>query len=258
MICVQTEIGGRLLSLETGRVAKQANGAVWVRYGDTVVLVTVVASLTPRENIDFFPLTVEFQERMYCTGKIPGGFFKREGRPSSKEILSGRLIDRPIRPLFPKGCRNDVQIIATVLSSDNENLPDILGIIGASAALHISDIPFDIPIGAVRMGMCDGKFVVNPSVTERDTGDLNVVVCCSKDKTLMIEAEGNEIPEETMIQALLQGAEVCRKIIELQDVLKEKAGVPKVAFISYEMAPEIVEKVKDFVANRLKSVVFIS
>ncbi|MDI6781430.1 MAG: polyribonucleotide nucleotidyltransferase [bacterium] len=257
MICVQTEIGGRLLSLETGRVAKQANGAVWVRYGDTVVLVTATASATPRENIDFFPLTVEFQERMYCTGKIPGGFFKREGRPSSKEILSGRLIDRPIRPLFTKGCRNDVQIIATVLSADNENLPDILGIIGASAALHISNIPFDIPIGAVRMGMRDGKLIINPSVAERDSGDLNVVVCCSKDKTLMIEAEGNEIPEETMIQALSQGAEVCRKIIELQETLKERAGVPKATFISYETAPEVVEKVKGFTFDRLKSAVFI-
>ncbi|MFH1860896.1 MAG: polyribonucleotide nucleotidyltransferase, partial [bacterium] len=144
MIRVETEIGGRLLSLETGRVAKQANGAVWVRYGDAVVLVTAVLSATPRESIDFFPLSVEFQERMYSTGKIPGGFFKREGRPSSKEILSGRLIDRPIRPLFPKGCRNDVQVIATVLSADNENLPDIMGIVGASSALYISDIPFDI------------------------------------------------------------------------------------------------------------------
>lgn len=257
MIRVETEIGGRLLSLETGRVAKQANGAVWVRYGDTVVLVTTVLSATPRENIDFFPLSVEFQERMYSTGKIPGGFFKREGRPSSKEILSGRLIDRPIRPLFPKGCRNDVQVIATVLSADNENLPDIMGIVGASSALYISDIPFDIPIGAVRMGMVDGKFIVNPSVAERDKGDLNVVVCCSKDKTLMIEAEGNEIPEDVMIQALLQGAEVCRKLIELQEELRKKVGLPKTTFTSYEMAPEIVEKVKGFVAERLKPIVFI-
>lgn len=258
MIRVETEIGGRLLSLETGRVAKQADGAVWVRYGDTVVLATVVASPTPRENIDFFPLSVEFQARMYSTGKIPGGFFKREGRPTGKEVLSGRLIDRPLRPLFPKGYRNDVQVIVTVLSADSENTPDIMGIIGASAALYISDIPFTIPVGAVRMGMLDGKLIVNPSIEERDSGDLNVVVCCSKDKTLMIEAEANEIPEAVMVQALLQGAEVSRKIIELQEELREKAGVQKVAFTSCEIAPEIVGKIKDFVAEQLKSVVFIS
>lgn len=257
MIRVEAEIGGRLLSLETGRVAKQADGAVWVRYGDTVVLATVVASTTPRENIDFFPLSVEFQERMYATGKIPGGFFKREGRPNGKEVLSGRLIDRPLRPLFPKGYRNDVQVIVTVLSADNENTPDIMGIIGASAALYISDIPFTIPVGAVRMGMIAGKFIVNPSVTERDRGDLNVVVCCSKDKTLMIEAEANEVAEDIMIQALLQGAEVSRKIIAMQEELREKAGVQKNIFISCELAPEIVARIRDFATERLKLVVFI-
>ncbi|MBI4752991.1 polyribonucleotide nucleotidyltransferase [Candidatus Desantisbacteria bacterium] len=257
MIRVEAEIGGRILSLETGSVAKQADGAVWVRYGDTVVLATVVASPTPRENIDFFPLSVEFQERMYATGKIPGGFFKREGRPNGKEVLSGRLIDRPLRPLFPKGYRNDVQVIVTVLSADNENTPDIMGIIGASAALYISDIPFTIPVGAVRMGMIDGKFIVNPSVEERDNGDLNVVTCCSKEKTLMIEAEGNEIAEEIMIQALLQGAEVSRKVIAMQEELREKAGVQKNTFVSGEIATETIVKIRDFAIERLKLVVFI-
>ncbi|MFH1096833.1 MAG: polyribonucleotide nucleotidyltransferase [Candidatus Desantisbacteria bacterium] len=258
MIRVEAEIGGRLFSLETGSVAKQADGAVWVRYGDTVVLATVVASPTPRENIDFFPLSVEFQERMYATGKIPGGFFKREGRPNGKEVLSGRLIDRPLRPLFPKGYRNDVQVIVTVLSADNENTPDIMGIIGASAALYISDIPFTIPVGAVRMGMIDGKLIVNPSVEERDNGDLNVVTCCSKDKTLMIEAEGNEVTEDIMIQALLQGAEVSRKIIAMQEELREKAGVQKNTFDSCEIAPETVEKIRNFATEQLKPIVFIS
>ncbi|PIX16589.1 polyribonucleotide nucleotidyltransferase [Candidatus Desantisbacteria bacterium CG_4_8_14_3_um_filter_40_12] len=258
MVRVEAEIGGRILSLETGSVAKQADGAVWVRYGDTVVLATVVASTTPRENIDFFPLSVEFQERMYATGKIPGGFFKREGRPNGKEVLSGRLIDRPLRPLFPKGYRNDVQVIVTVLSADNENTPDIMGIIGASAALYISDIPFTIPVGAVRMGMIDGKLIVNPSVKERDNGEMNVVACCSKDKTLMIEAEGNEITEDVMIQALLQGAEVSRRIITMQEELREKAGVQKNTFVSCEIAPELIARIRDFAIERLKLVVFIS
>ncbi|PIP40098.1 polyribonucleotide nucleotidyltransferase [Candidatus Desantisbacteria bacterium CG23_combo_of_CG06-09_8_20_14_all_40_23] len=258
MVRVEAEIGGRILSLETGSVAKQADGAVWVRYGDTVVLATVVASTTPRENIDFFPLSVEFQERMYATGKIPGGFFKREGRPKGKEVLSGRLIDRPLRPLFPKGYRNDVQVIVTVLSADNENTPDIMGIIGASAALYISDIPFTIPVGAVRMGMIDGKLIVNPSVKERDNGEMNVVACCSKDKTLMIEAEGNEITEDVMIQALLQGAEVSRRIITMQEELREKAGVQKNTFVSCEIAPELIARIRDFAIERLKLVVFIS
>jgi len=258
VVRVEAEIGGRILSLETGSVAKQADGAVWVRYGDTVVLATVVASTTPRENIDFFPLSVEFQERMYATGKIPGGFFKREGRPKGKEVLSGRLIDRPLRPLFPKGYRNDVQVIVTVLSADNENTPDIMGIIGASAALYISDIPFTIPVGAVRMGMIDGKLIVNPSVKERDNGEMNVVACCSKDKTLMIEAEGNEITEDVMIQALLQGAEVSRRIITMQEELREKAGVQKNTFVSCEIAPELIARIRDFAIERLKLVVFIS
>jgi len=258
VVRVEAEIGGRILSLETGSVAKQADGAVWVRYGDTVVLATVVASTTPRENIDFFPLSVEFQERMYATGKIPGGFFKREGRPNGKEVLSGRLIDRPLRPLFPKGYRNDVQVIVTVLSADNENTPDIMGIIGASAALYISDIPFTIPVGAVRMGMIDGKLIVNPSVKERDNGEMNVVACCSKDKTLMIEAEGNEITEDVMIQALLQGAEVSRRIITMQEELREKAGVQKNTFVSCEIAPELIARIRDFAIERLKLVVFIS
>jgi polyribonucleotide nucleotidyltransferase len=182
----QTEIGGRTLVIETGELAGQANGAVTVRYGDTVVLVTACMSAAPREGVDFLPLTVDYEERLYAAGKIPGGFFKREGRPSQDAILTSRLTDRPLRPLFPHGFRNEVQVVVAVLSTDQENVPDMLSIIGASAALGISDIPFGGPISAVRIGYIDGEFVLNPTFTQLLESKLDLVVAGTEETVIML------------------------------------------------------------------------
>ena len=184
----EIELGGRKLVIEHGKMAKQANGAVLVRYGDTVVLVTATASSAPREGVDFFPLTVDYEEKMYAVGKIPGGFIKREGRPSNDAILCARLIDRPIRPLFPDGFRNDVQIVATVLSVEQDNPPEIAAMIGASCALTVSDIPFMGPIAGVRVGYIDGEFIINPTEQQRSVSELNLAVAGSYDAVMMVEA----------------------------------------------------------------------
>ena len=188
-----------------GKMAKQANGAVLVRYGDTVVLVTATASKAPREGVDFFPLTVDYEEKMYAAGKIPGGFIKREGRPSSDAVLCARLIDRPIRPLFPDGFRNDVQIVATVLSVEQDNPPEIAAMFGASCALTVSDIPFMGPIAGVRVGYINGKFVINPTEEQRADSDLNLTVAGSYDAVMMVEAGANELSEEIVLDAILFG-----------------------------------------------------
>ncbi|MCX5686313.1 MAG: polyribonucleotide nucleotidyltransferase, partial [Candidatus Omnitrophica bacterium] len=198
----EVKVGESNIIIETGRMAKQADGACTVQLGGTVVLVTVVCSGEPREGVDFFPLTCEYQEKTYAAGKIPGGFFKREGRPSEKEILTARLIDRPIRPLFPKGFINEVQIVAMVISSDSENDSDVLAMIGASAALTISDIPFNGPIGAVRIGRIDGKFIVNPTFEELETGDLDLVVAGTRSSVIMIESGSKELSEEVIADAV--------------------------------------------------------
>jgi polyribonucleotide nucleotidyltransferase len=190
---MEVPFGAHNLIIETGKLAKQANAAVTVTYGGTVVLVAVCMSQQPREGVDFFPLMVEYQEKTYSAGRIPGGFFKREGRPTQKEILSSRLIDRPIRPLFPTGFYNDIQVTATVLSSDGENDPDILAIIGASAALHISDIPYDGPVGALRVGIIEDQFVLNPTYEQREQSSLDLVVVGLKDRIVMIEGEAKEL-----------------------------------------------------------------
>ena len=184
----EMQLGGRTFTVETGKMAKQANGAVLVRYGESVVLVTATASEEPREGVDFFPLTVDYEEKMYAVGKIPGGFIKREGRPGESAILCSRLIDRPIRPLFPEGYRNDVQIVATVLSVEQDNAPEIAAMIGASCALTISDIPFMGPIAGVRVGRIDGEFVINPTVEQREKSDLNLTIAGSRDAVMMVEA----------------------------------------------------------------------
>ncbi len=199
----EMELGGRKLTIETGKLAKQANGAAFVRYGDTVVLVTATASSEPREGVDFFPLTVDYEEKMYAAGKIPGGFIKREGRPSSDAILCARLIDRPIRPLFPKGYRNDVQIVATVMSVEQDNAPELAAMIGASAALCISDIPFMGPIAGVRVGRVNDEFVINPTEEQRKVSTLNLTVAGSKDAVMMVEAGANELPEDVILDAIL-------------------------------------------------------
>jgi polyribonucleotide nucleotidyltransferase len=230
VVTVSTELAGRTLTLETGRVAGQANGAVLARYGDTVVLATATSTGRPREGIDFFPLTIEFEERLYAVGRIPGSFFRREGRPTAEAILDARLTDRPLRPLFPKGFRNEVQIIITVLSADQENDPDVLGTIAASAALCISDIPFEGPVSSVRIGFKDGEFIVNPTYAEREQGGLDLVVASTRDAVVMVEAGANEIPEERILQGIMRAHEVNQQIIALQDELVRQAGQPKIAW----------------------------
>ena len=218
------EVGGRTLTIEQGKMAKQANGAVLVRYGDTVVLVTVTASKEPREGVDFFPLTVDYEEKMYAAGKIPGGFIKREGRPSNDATLCARLIDRPIRPLFPKGYRNDVQIVATVLSVEPDNAPELAGMIGASCALSVSDIPFDGPIAGVRVGRVDGTFVINPTAAQREVSTLNLTVAGSADAVMMVEAGASELPEEVVLDAILFGHKEIQRIVAFEQEIQAACG----------------------------------
>ncbi len=216
-------VGGREMSIETGRLAKQAGGSVLVRYGDTVVLVTVTRSEEPREGTDFFPLTVDYEERLYAVGKIPGGFIKREGRPGEKAILSARLIDRPVRPLFPKGYRNDVHVVATVLSVDQDNPQDVIAITGASAALMISDIPFQGPIAAVVVGRVEGKFVINPTLAQAEASDMHLTVAGTKDAVIMVEAGAQEVPEEVILDAIMYGHEEIKKIVAFISEFREAA-----------------------------------
>src|SRR5262245_11493307 len=228
---VSAEIAGRTLTLETGRLAEQADGAVTVRYGDTVLLATVVGAKEAREGIDFFPLTVDYEERMYSAGKIPGSFFKREGRPTQTAILTPRLTDRPLRPLFPKGYRNEVQVIVTTFSIDMVNDPGPLSIIGASAALAISDIPFLGPVGGVQVGYIDGQLAINPEMADMANSRLDLVVAGTKDAVLMVEAGAEELTEAQMLDAVIQGHAICKQLCDLQLALVELAGKPKQEFI---------------------------
>ena len=245
---MEAELGGRALSLEAGKLAEQADGAVIVRYGDTVLLATAVASKEPREGVDFFPLTIDYEERMYAAGKIPGGFIKRESRPSEAAILAMRLTDRPIRPLFPKGYRNDVQVVLTVLSADQENDPDILAVNGASAALAISQIPFLGPIGAVRVGHIDGEFVTNPTIQQLADSDLDLVVAGTRDAVMMVEAGARILPEDRMADAIAYGQAELQKSVELQNRLVAAAGSPKKAPFVGPKADSIV-KLADILAG---------
>src|SRR5579885_114325 len=219
--------GGKTLKFETGKIAKQAHGAAVVRMGDNVVLATAVANAEPREGIDFFPLTVDYREYTYAGGRIPGGFIKREGRPSEREILTSRMIDRPIRPLFAEGFRNETQVIAFVLSADTANDPDVAAINGASAALTISDIPFQGPVGAVRVGLVDGQFVANPTYSEIRDGLLNLMVVGSAEAIVMIEAGAKEVSEDTVVDAIEFAHAEIKKICAAINELREKAGKPK-------------------------------
>src|SRR5438067_11030368 len=219
--------GGKRLSFETGNLAKQAHGAAVVRMGDNVVLATGVANAEPREGIDFFPLTVDYREYTYAGGRIPGGFIKREGRPSEREILTSRQIDRPIRPLFPEGFRCETQVIAFVLSADTENDPDVVGINGASAALALSDVPFLGPIGAVRVGLVNGQFIINPTYSEMSDSLLNIMVVGTADGIVMIESGAKEVKEETVVDAIEFGHTEIKKICAAINELRGKAGKPK-------------------------------
>lgn len=251
----EMEVGGRSFVIENGKMAKQANGAVLVRYGDTVVLVTATASKEPREGVDFFPLTVDYEEKMYAVGKIPGGFIKREGRPGNSAILCARLIDRPIRPLFNKGFRNDVQIVATVMSVEQDNPPEIAAMIGASCALCVSDIPFNGPIAGVRVGRVDGQFVINPTVEQRKVSDLNLTVAGSHDAVMMVEAGANELPEEVVLEAILFGHKEIQRIVEFQKDIMAACGKEKRTMKLFEI-PEALEKgIRDYAAARLDQAV---
>ncbi|GGN90227.1 polyribonucleotide nucleotidyltransferase [Saccharibacillus kuerlensis] len=254
---VEMQLGGRTLTLKTGRLAKQANAAVMVHYGETVVLCTVTASTQPKD-LDFFPLTVNYEERMYAVGKIPGGFIKREGRPSEKAILSSRLTDRPIRPLFPEGFRNDVQIQNIVMSVDQDNEPQIAAMIGTSAALSISDVPFDGPIGGVAVGRVEGQFVVNPTLAQQEVSDLYLVVAGTKDAIMMVEAEGNEVPEEIMLEAIMFGHDAVKEIVASIEQLVEKSGKPKMEVKLHAVDAEVSAAVRAFVGDRLVEAVRIA
>ncbi|MDT8901345.1 polyribonucleotide nucleotidyltransferase [Anaeroselena agilis] len=251
----QMQLGGRPLIIESGKMAKQASGSVLVRYGDTVVLVAATASASPREGIDFFPLTVDYEERLYAVGKIPGGFIKREGRPSEAAILSGRLIDRTIRPLFDESFRNDVHVVATVLSVDQNNPPDLPAMIGASCALAISDIPFGGPIAGVRVGLVDDQFVINPNIEQQEKSDLNLVVSGTKDAVLMVEAGANEVPEAKILDAIMFGHDVIRQVVALQEDMVSQIGKPKRELKRYEVPAEIEEAVRGRVTDALKTAV---
>jgi polyribonucleotide nucleotidyltransferase len=244
-------IGRQTLSIETGRLAKQADGAVVVRSGDTMVLVTACAAANPREGIDFLPLTVDYREYTYASGRIPGGFFKREGKPSEKEVLTSRLIDRPIRPLFPSGWRHETQIIALVLSADAENDSDVLAITGASAALAVASVPFTRSIAGVRVGLLDGEFLINPTYEQRRRSRLDLIVAGSKEAIVMVEAGAKEVSEEEMVQALERGHEAIKEIIDGIDALAKEAGKKKINIKDKEYSKELLEEVESKAYNPL-------
>ncbi len=247
------EVAGRLLTLETGKVAKQASGSVMVSYGDTTLLVTATVADEPREGADFLPLTVDFEERLYAVGRIPGGFIKREGRPTEKAILADRLTDRPLRPLFPSKFRNSIHIVTTVFSIDQDCVPEPLAIIGASAALSISKIPFAGPVAAVNVGLIDGLPVINPTVEQSESSTLNLVVAGTEDAILMIEAGAREVPGEQVLEAILAGHEVIKEIIRLQKEMVEKVGQEKMEFPVLQIEPELSREVEDFCAGKIKN-----
>ncbi len=252
---LERTIGGRQFVIKTGVLAGQASGAVTVSYGDTVVLVTVCVTSAPQGEADFFPLTVDYEERLYAAGKIPGGFIRREGRPSQEATLASRLADRSIRPLFPKDFRNGVQIIITVLSTDQENNPDILALIGASAALCISEIPFYGPVGASRVGYIDGKLVLNPTFTELQNSVLDLVVASTRDSVVMVEGDAHEISEELILEAIRFCHEANQEIIDLQGQLTTKCDKPKMKFETHEVSPDVQEAVSSLLGDKLFGIV---
>lgn len=250
------QVGGRALTLETGRMAKQASGAVFCTYGDTAVLVTAVGAKEPKEGVDFFPLTVDYEEKLYAAGKIPGGFLKREGKASEKAILSSRLIDRPIRPLFPKGYRNDVQVVATVLSVDMDNAPDCLAMVGASAALHLSQIPFMGPIAGVVVGLVDGEFVINPNQEQEEKSTLHLTVAGTADAVMMVEAGAQEVPEMVILDAIMFGHEEIKKIVAAIEEFRAEALALELAkekiMPELKVIPEEIEAaVKEYAYDNL-------
>ena len=249
------DLAGRELSVEIGKIAQLASGSAILRYGETMVMVNVSKSAQPREGVDFFPLSVDYEEKLYSVGKIPGGFLKREGKPSEKAILTSRLIDRPIRPLFPKTFRNDVQVVATVLSVDQDCTPDIVSMIGSSVALSISEIPFNGPTGSVCIGLVDGAFVVNPTAEEREKSSLHLVVSGTKDAVMMVEAGADEVPESLMLEAILKAHEEIKKIVEFIEQIQAEVGKEKMEFEESKPNSEIEAKVREIATEGMKEAV---
>lgn len=248
-------VAGREMTLETGRLAKQANGAVLVSFGDTSVLVTATMSRAPREGIDFFPLLVDYEERLYSVGKIPGGFLKREGRPSEKAILAARLIDRPLRPLFPAGFRNEVQVVATVLSVDQNNLPEIAALVGASAALSISSIPFHDPIAGVVVGMVGDRFVINPTLAEAAESRLRLVVAGTRDAIMMVEAEACELSEAQVLQAIMTGHEEIKRIVTVIEQMRQEVGRPKLEVLLSALPADLTTLIREHTSAPLRAAI---
>lgn len=255
---VEKQISGRTLSLETGRVAKQATGSVLARYGDTMILAAVVASKEPKENCSFLPLFVDYRERGFAGGKIPGGFFKREGRPGEREILSARQIDRPIRPLFPKGYNHDLNVMITVLSSDRENQADVLSLIGASCALAISHIPVESMVASVRMGLIGDELVINPTFLQLEESQLELVVTGTRKDIVMVEGSADELSNEEILSALKMAHQAIGEIIDMIEEMTRLAGVPKKEFIAPEIDRNLVDQVSAMVNSPLDEILRIS
>ncbi|CEN77486.1 polyribonucleotide nucleotidyltransferase [Paraclostridium sordellii] len=249
------DFAGRELSVEIGKIAELASGSAILQYGETMVMVNVSKSAQPRDGIDFFPLSVDYEEKLYSVGKIPGGFLKREGKPSEKAILTSRLIDRPIRPLFPKGFRNDVQVVATVLSVDQDCTPDIVAMIGSSIALSISDIPFNGPTGSVSVGLVDGAFVINPTAEQREKSSLHLVVSGTKDAIMMVEAGAEEIPDELMLEAILFAHEEIKKVVEFVEMIVAEVGKEKIEVTLYKIDEDVEKAVREFATGKMKEAV---
>lgn len=248
----ETTYAGRPLIVETGKTCGLSNGSCWVRYGETVVMANVTASAKPREGIDFFPLSVDYEERLYSVGKIPGSFTKREGKPSEKAILTSRCVDRPIRPLFPKDMRNDVSVVMTVLSVEPDNSPEIAGMIATSIAISISDIPWNGPIAGINVGLVDGQIVLNPTLEQRAKTDLVLTVAGTAEKIVMIEAGANEVPEDTMLEAILTGHEEIKKMVAFINDIRSQIGKPKFAFESQEVDHDLFDAIEEFASERVK------
>ncbi len=255
---LEIQLAGRTLSLETGRLAKQSHGAVLAQYGETVVLATVVSAYKSRDKIDFLPLTVDYQEKTFAAGKIPGGFFKREGRPTEKEILTSRLIDRAMRPLFPKGYDKETQIVVNVLSIDRENDSDTLALIATSAALEVSDIPYEGPVAAVRMGRIDGKLIVNPLISEMESSDISLVIAAKPESIVMLEGGAQVVDEEAILEALFTAHEEMRPVFELQQELRRLAGKPKRDFTKKEFDQALLGAVRERMTADLERALKIS
>ncbi len=248
----ETTFAGRKLTVQTGKTSELTNGSCWVTYGETVVMANVTASPKPREGVDFFPLSIDYEEKLYAAGRIPGSFLKREGRPTEKATLTSRMIDRPLRPMFPKDMRNDVSVVVTVLATDVDNSPEIAGFIAASIAINISDIPFAGPVAAINVGLVDGELILNPITKEREVSDLTLTVAGTNDKIVMIEAGANEVPNDVMLDAIAKGHEEIKKMVAFIGDIQKEIGKEKFTFESMEVPTEMFDAIYDFAADRVK------